>query len=379
MIIGINRSGFCQYSLAFVFAGLSASLFYLALERDSASLMVASLLTTLISIASYAQSLMLLPAFVGYLILIILLPAGIPRGVNGKNLAIFFIPFLLSLFLLLSTSVRSYVYSGWGLNQLGRSPIYIVFTLVYGLGIPIAVAAFLGGIHSIRYMSRGGLFLISYAVVPLLIVLIISPFLNIAGYYLFFTLPAYLLLAGLCASELVSAAPRGSKGLSVAVILIIVVALFAQDYLYFTVENGGRPKWREALQTLKGKVEADSVVVISMPRIAEYYFGRPGDSATTNVSLMQLEDVINRLGDLENVWQWKKRRVWFVLDELSLKSLDHDSRFRKWIYANCRIIQRYPVYARVSDRTITLWQLVQSARTTDNETHTTNELDYFTF
>ncbi|MBD3183319.1 hypothetical protein GF312_13565 [Candidatus Poribacteria bacterium] len=367
------------YSLAFLFAGLSASLFYLALERDNSWLTFLSLLTMLISIASYTQTVLLIPALVVYVILIMLLPAGIPRGLNGKNLIIFFGPFILGLIFLLIPSVRNYIYSGWGLNQLGRSPLYIVFTLLYGLSIPMAVAAFVGGIHSFTYMHRGGLFMICYAVVPFIALLIISPFFNVAGYYLFFTMPAFLMLAAFCASELTESTARSSRILSIAVILIVLVSFFAQDYLYFNKENGGRPKWRAAFETLNSRMNAGDTLVISMPRIAQYYLKKPLITSSVGNPVMQLEDVKSRIGNLESLWKWEGRDIWFMLDELSLKSLDKDRSFREWVYANCRMIKEFPVYARVSDRSITLWHAAYEKPKAEIESEESFEFEEFTF
>ena len=345
------------YSLAFFLAALSAALFYLALERDRVGLVIASLFVTLLSILSYLQTILLLPVFAGYIVLLVF-TAGIPKGLNGKNLIAFFGPLMLGLLLLISPSVRGYLISGWGANEWGRSPHYILFTLAYCLSVPVSVAAFVGGIHSLIYLNRGGLFLICYAVIPLLLLLAISPFLNVAGYYLFFTVPAHLLLAAFCASELARSASRGSKALSASVVLIVVVALVSQTYLYFMVENGGRPKWREAFQSVKNRSGPDDSLVVSMPRIAEYYLpGRGGGISSTNTSAMQLEDVIAKLATLESEWRWRNQRVWFVLDQPSLKVLDANHKFREWLYSNCRLVEEFPVYARVMDRTISVWQM----------------------
>jgi len=338
-----------SYSLAFLFAGLTAALFYLSLERDSAGLMLFALLSSLLSIFSYFQSVLLLPALVVYVIILPFLPVNIPKGLNGKNLSIFFAPFILGLLLLLLPSARDYLRSGWGLNEWSRSPLYILFTLVYCLGIPVAVAAFVGGLHSVVYLNRAGLFLICYSIIPLGLLLIISHFLNVAGYYLFFTVPAYLILAALCASELAAVSLRGSKILSLAVLLIVLVFLVAQDYLYFTVENGEREKWREAFQSVKGEIKPTDIVVVSMPRIAEYYLGRS--------DAMQLKDAVERLESLESSWREKSQEVWFVLDEPCLNVLDARHKFRDWLYANCHLVKEFPVYIRFMDRTINIWHL----------------------
>ncbi len=352
------------YSLAFLFGGLAAFTFYLGLERDKVGLMVLSVLLTLLSIFSQPQSVILLAALAGYVVFVIFFPAGMPRGFNGRNLITFFAPFILSLFVLLSPSVRGYLMGGWGVDQWGRSPLYLLFTLVYCLGIPISVAAFIGGIHSFIYMNRGGLFLICYAVIPLLTLLIISPFQNVHGYYLFFTAPAYLLLAALCASELIDSTARRSRIMSAAVIMIVVVGLISQDYLYFRVENGGRAKWREALQIVKNSIGNDDIVVISMPPIADHYLwgttSKPPPTDMTNdpsTRVIQLKDAIRQLGSLEDQWRSRGQRVWFVLDQPRLTALDTENRFRDWVYSNCQLVKTFPVYARVMDRTINIWSL----------------------
>ena len=72
---------------------------------------------------------------------------------------------------------------------------------------------------------------------------------------------------------------------------------------------------------------------------------------------MQLKDVIQQRGTLEDQWRRDGKSVWFVLDQPSLRIRDSDRTFRDWLYANCRLVKEFPVYARVKDRTISLWNL----------------------
>jgi len=340
------------YTLAFLLASLSAFLFYEALEKNKIRYVIGSILLTLFSIFSYLHCILLLPVFVVYVILLPFLPVSLPKGFNQRNLLIFFVPFILALSSLALPSIREYVYSGWGSNEWGRNALYILFTIAYSLGIPFSVASLIGGIHSLAYLNRGGLFLICYALIPLVIILAMSPFLNVAGYYLFFTMPAYLILAALSASELLSYASRTSKVLSSSILLILVIFLIAQTYLYFTVENGGREKWKEAFQSISGKIEKSDYVVIPMPRVAEYYLQKS--------NLLQLENVIDGLESYKNSWVKENRNVWFVIDEPSLNVLDSNQKFREWIYSNCHLVKDFPVYTRVMDRTINVWYLNQN-------------------
>lgn len=352
------------YSLSFLLGGLAALLFYLALERDSIGYTISSFVLTVLAVLSYPQSVILIPMLAGYAVLIMFIPVGIPKGWNGKNLVTYFFPFILALLALLVPSIRQYIVSGWGHNVWGRSPLHILFTVLYCVSVPVIMAAFAGGMHSLIYLNRAGFFMICYAIIPLVMVIIVSPFLNVAGYYLFFTMPAYLLLAAFCASELMDSAAGKSKLLAATVILIVLAGLAAQDYIYFTVENGGRSKWREAFQTVSPRIGQDDTVVISMPRIANFYLreyrGKGGAIGSARAALAQvtkLEDVTRQLGTMEYQWRREGRQIWFILDQPCLTKIDSDRRFREWLYANCQLVEEFPVYVRFRDRTIGIWQM----------------------
>lgn len=348
------------YSMAFLFAGLASFLFFQAIEKDSIGYIISAFLATVLSISAYMQSVLLLPVFLGYVIILPFLPINMPKGLNGKNLIIFFGPFLVAAISLFLESVRGYIYSGWGSNEWGRSYIYILFTVVYSAGIPLSTASLVAGLHSLAYLNKAGLFLICYCIIPLAILMIISPFLNVAGYYLFFTMPAYLLLAGFCVSELSAQMSRATKALSASLYLVLLISLISQSYLYFFKENGGREKWREAFASINDANDKQSIIITTTPRIAQYYIKR--DDA------IQLETVMFRLNALQS--QWSQKNVWFVLDEPSVNVLDPNGKFREWLYDNCKMYKQFPVYARVMDRTISIWRLIKQQPVSVNPTKT---------
>lgn len=107
----------------------------------------------------------------------------------------------------------------------------------------------------------------------------------------------------------------------------------------------------------------NDTVVVSMPRIAEYYLLGPTEKSTESStliskdSILQLEQVMAQLGTLETSWSRTDQQVWFVLDQASIEVLDKDHKFREWLYANCRMVSEFPVYTRARDRTISIWRL----------------------
>ena len=143
-----SQNARASYALTFLFAALAAWSFYLALERDSLLLIGCSLVSVVCLILSHLLSAMLIPALAGYVISFWIplrldnYPLPRPAGIRPRNLLVFFLPFALPILLLVLPKVHRNLFSGWGLNEWQRSPIYIIFTLVYGLSIPLAVASF---------------------------------------------------------------------------------------------------------------------------------------------------------------------------------------------------------------------------------------------
>ena len=348
-----------SYVFTFLFAMLTAWSFFLALERDQWLLMGGSLVAAILLILSHTLSVMLIPALAGYVISLWLLSyftnTGLrrPIGIRPRNLLIFFLPFALPVSLLALPRFRHYLFSGWGLNEWGRSSLYVLFTLVHGLSVPIAVAAFFTSIT--KPMERAKWFLICYAGVPLILFLIASRLLNVAGYYLFFTAPAYFLLAAIGCDRIWQSkweceAPAEQMALRWILPCVVIVTMLAQDYIYFRVENGGRPKWREAFSTIRSEMREGDRVVVSVPRMSEYYL--PG------IEPIFVKTVMADADGFERKWKAEGVRVWFVFDVDSFNVFDSDEGFRRWVYQRARLIRTYPVFARAMDRTIGvyLWE-----------------------
>ena len=358
------------YIFTFLFGTLTAWSFYLAIQHDRPSMMIGSLFSAICLILSHTLSIFILPALAGYAAsfwLVDVFPhargvfvqtleehhspvpsgqddTGRPAGLRWRNLLIFFAPFTISLFLFILPEFRTYLFSGWGLNEWQRSPIYIIFTLVYGLSVPVAVTALFSLFakpleHSVR-------FLVCYAGIPLVLYLIASRLQNVAGYYLFFTAPAYFLLGAIGCERI-----WGVKSLPLAVRAIlpcvIIVTMLSQNYLYFNIENGGRPKWREAFSTIRSGMNDNDRVVVSLPQISQHYLPELKPTA--------IKEVLEKKMEFEEKWVSKGVRVWFVIDAGSFNVFDSGGDFRQWVRQRARLVQTFSVFARAKDRTINLY------------------------
>ena len=342
------------YSLTFLFSSLSALTFFIALETDNLKFVVIALATTILSILSHFLSVLLVPAMFVYSALLYLLPVEKPAGLRWKNMGIFFGPFLLTALIFLIPKYFHYLVSGWGHNQWSRSPIYILFTLGYGIGIPTVVSAILIIFDASlriyknpRKIDKRYLFLLCYAGVPLGICLIFSMFLNIAGYYLFFTVPAYFVLAACGCAFLIDAMPQ-RKLIGIIATAVIAVTFISEDYLYFQFENGGRAKWREALNTVKVSMNPKDQVIVAIPRLAEYYL--------PEATIIRAEDVMSDISKFEKEWDVKTQNIWIIINERSFQVIDRDMKFRNWVYSTSRLVAEYPLYARIMNRTIRVYK-----------------------
>ena len=331
----------------FLFAVLTAWFFYLSLERDAMLLMIGALISCLCLILSHTLSVVIVPALAAYAGLCLLEKSDKKRWVN---LLIFFIPFAIPVFALALPEVRGYIFSGWGRNEWQRSPFYIVLTLVDGVSVPIAVAAFFGFVTTLSHKSTR--FLFCYAGIPLVLFLIASQFQNVAGYYLFWSTPAYFIFAGVVCERVVEAdraAIRQEKRV-VLVPCILVITLLSQTYLYFKIENGGRPKWREAFTAIQAEKQPNDKVVLSEPEMGRYYL--------PELTPIYIGELLDNSEAFERQWENSGRdRLWFVVDVASFNVFDANENVRSWIRQRGHLIKTFSAFSRAKDRTIHIYLL----------------------
>ena len=330
----------------FFFGVLTAWFFYTSLERDSTLSTIGALVSCFCLILSHTLAVVIVPALAAYAVMCLLEKSDRKRWLN---LLIFFLPFALPVLALALPQARGYLFSGWGRNVWQRSPLYIVLTLVQGVSIPVAVTAFFAPIAT-RF-NRATLFLLCYAGVPLILFLIASQLQNVAGYYLFWTIPAYFILAGV-ACERVWQVIEGRSGriLGMLVPCVLLMTLLSQDYLYFKIENGGRPKWREAFEVIEAEKNPTDKVVLSEPEMGRYYL--------PELAPIYIGGLLEDSEAFEREWETSGReRLWFLVDVASFNVFDANENVRNWIRQRGHIVKTLPAFSRAKDRTIHVYLL----------------------
>ncbi len=330
----------------FLFAVLTAWCFYLSLERDSTFLTIGALVCCFCLILSHTLSVVIVPALAVYAVISLLENSNRKRWIN---LLIFFIPFAMPVLALALPEVRGYLFSGWGRNVWQRSPLYIVLTLVQGVSIPIAVTAFFGCV--VTPFNKSTRFLLCYAGIPLALFLIASQFQNVAGYYLFWTTSAYFIFAAVaCEQAWKMIAEKSGSIIGLLVPCVLVVTLLSQVYLYFNIENGGRPKWREAFAAIQSETQPNDKVVLSEPEMGKYYL--------PELSPIYIGGLLDDKDGFEKQWEDSGRdRLWFVVDVASFNVFDADENVRSWIRHRGHLVKTFPAFSRAKDRTIHIYLL----------------------
>ena len=330
----------------FLFAVLTAWFFYSSLERDSTLLMIGALVSCLCLILSHTLAVVIVPALAAYAVICLLEQSNRKRWLN---LLIFFIPFAMPVLALALPQVQGYLFSGWGRNVWQRSPLYIVLTLAQGVSIPVAVTAFIGFVAT--PFNKSTRFLLCYAGVPLILFLIASQLQNVAGYYLFWTTPAYFILAGVACEQVWKAIETKSASvLGILVPCVLLVTLLSQDYLYFKIENGGRPKWREAFEVVETEKQPTDKVVLSEPEMGRYYL--------PELTPVYIGGLIDDSEAFEREWETSEReRLWFLVDVASFNVFDANENVRSWIRQRGHLVKTFPAFSRAKDRTIHVYLL----------------------
>ena len=138
---------------------------------------------------------------------------------------------------------------------------------------------------------------------------------------------------------------KSGNTLGVLVPCVLLVTLLSQDYLYFKIENGGRPKWREAFEAIQAEKQSTDKVVLSEPEMGKYYLPK--------LPQIYIGELLDDSEAFEREWETSGReRLWFLVDVASFNVFDADAKVRNWIRQQGHMVKTLPAFSRAKDRTI---------------------------
>lgn len=312
------------YTLLMLFYTLALFVFFHWLERDRLGYLAAFLLLILLAALERMNALLVAPVIGAYLLALLLLPFGRPAAFRWRNLLLLAAPAVFfALYLIFGASVVADLIG----NLFGRrhDPLRVLLSVIYDIGLPLFLMGLLGGLYLLLQKSRAGLYFFIAALVPVVVIVLISPFTQIFSRYAFISLPAWALLGAVAAKEILANTQKHARLLALGVVLLLFADAFSHDVLYFTHQNGDREDFKAAFAQVGAGMQPGDLLVTTRPELAAFYLG---------------EDAIdsNRI-DIDAI-QAGGNRAWFVMDHRTHISVE----LAAWLEANARLVGVHDVY-----------------------------------
>jgi len=306
------------YSLAF-FA------FFFGIERDRPRYILVFLLLLFLAQGERLIALLLVPVVVCYLLLLKIMPFEKPPGLRPRNLLLILLPgIVVGIHQVYSLVATGWFYLSHAIDVFVGKPIDDPFRLLafigFNIGIPLMSLAFFGGIYLLLEKSRAGLFVFTSALVPLLLLVIVSPFIFAKDRYVFITLPSWIILAAIAVKETLSHFRERGIVLAIGVLVLLLADAGGANLLYYQINRGNRRDWKGAFALIQERRAENDIIVSTRPELGTYYLGQE----------------VRWMGDITpDVAAKSGERIWFVTDS---ESVWVTGEIRMWVEENCELI-----------------------------------------
>jgi 4-amino-4-deoxy-L-arabinose transferase-like glycosyltransferase len=310
---------------------LAVFAFYFGIERNHPGYIVFFYFLVYLACSERLFALFIFPVIMAYLLSVWFFAIEKPPGLNKKMMFLLFLPFLayvvfeiLSWFWLGSSNIQEVadVFVG----QVNTTPVRLSLSIAYRIGISILLLGFSGGLYTLMKKQRASLLIFIGAILPILLLVLLSVFMFTVDRYIFVTLFFWFILGALAIKELFAQKEGFVRLLPVGVLLVLLMTSLSEVFLYYQYQHGNRPDWKGAFLTVRQKMKAEDVIVVTRPELGEFY-------------LRQNVTYINSVNShtLEN----SSGRIWFVIEE-STSPVKPDTK--EWILQNTELVQVRELY-----------------------------------
>jgi mannosyltransferase len=322
------------YTSMMIFYFLAAIAFFLYIERDRLKYLVYFLFFFFFALNERFNAMILIPALIAYLVLLWYLPIDKPPRLRNKIITA--IALLITGFAILEfnsvltagiTQTEFAIKTFFG-NPID-DPIRIFILIVFSIGVPVFALGLTGSLQQLLQIDRQGLFFTVNILLPMIIVLALSPFIFTVDRYLFITLPFWIVL---CASFVSRAARIPNKNvifLSIGIILVLFADAFGSHLLYYQINHGNRPDWRQAFAYIQERKSEEDLIVASVPEVGNFYV----DGTVIGLSDIDISSIAT-----------ESHKYWFVLDS---ENAWWTPREKQWVENHAILLDVY--YLRVRE------------------------------
>lgn len=340
------------YAALLLFYSLALFFFYLGIERDKPTYLLLCVLFLGLAAKERLLALFFVPVILIYILLLHILPFEKPKGWHFRNLAIFGIPLLIGGLFFAGPYLLNLPAWMSGFGFASNSPIWLAGSFAYYTGLPVICMGAAGGLYLLIQKNRAGLLLSVNALVPLLLLMTISPFHYTANRYVFISLLAWHVLAAVASVMLLRNANGPLRFFALGTLLILLVHPINEDALYYFFQNGNRDNWKDAFAYVEEHRISSDLVVTSNLALANYYLSGPS---------MTLHEF-----NFEEA-EAAEQRIWFVED---MTFSDKFPKVHQWLTQHAQLVSIHdvPFQARIFTMRVYLFDPVgNTERSKDNE------------
>lgn len=305
------------YTLLLLFYTLAQFFFFDWVESGRLRDLLLACLSLAFATFERVTALFFLPVAVAYLAALSLLPFQKVALRRVRQLAWFALPVIAYGLFRISSRIEVFETR---LLAFSSNPLRLLLSIVYEIGIPLILLALAGAWFLYSQRSRAGLYLSLAAVIPIALLLVISPFSLTNSRYVFVALPSWILLGAAASKEILLNTPRSARVLALFAPLVLAAAALSQDALYYAYQNGNRPDWKGAFALVEARRAPEDLVFTTRPPIGEYYLG---------------ERVLPTLAIDPQELQAQGKRAWFVLDN---RTGNLPAEVGRWLEKEARLV-----------------------------------------
>jgi 4-amino-4-deoxy-L-arabinose transferase-like glycosyltransferase len=259
------------YTSLMLLSSLALMAFFLAIERDRPLYLLGFIAFLYLAASERLHALFVVPIVVAYLLLVGLGRLEKPMRSKRRTLALLALPALIFA-IPVADGLRDVVTIFGGVPN--HSPLRLLASIVYQLGIGTVVLALAGGTYFAVQKNRAALFMLLSALLPIILLVVVSPFMFTVDRYVFAVLPFWLVLTALALKELIDRCTGLARLLSIGLLVLVLGIFISEDALYFTFQAGNRPDWRSAYQLVDQRRSETDVVASAWPEVGRYYLNR---------------------------------------------------------------------------------------------------------
>ena len=319
------------YTSLMLFYTLALFAFYFGIERNRPGYLLLFHLLVYLACSERLFALFILPVVISYLLSLRFLSIEKPIGLNTKMILLLFSPFIVyGVFEILrwawlgSSIVRDLMHVFLG--QVNTTPLRLSLSIIYRIGISVLLLGFSGGLYTLIKKQRASLLIFIGAILPILLLVLVSSFMFTVDRYIFVTLFFWFVLGALAIKELFAQTEGFVRIVPSGVLLVLLMTSLSEVFLYYQYQHGNRPDWKGASLTVRQKMKAEDVIVATRPELGMFYL-RQNVTYINGVSSDTLEN--------------SSGRIWFVIDEAT-SPVNPDTK--EWILQNTELIQVRELY-----------------------------------